>query len=168
MWEDNRESKKLYGNVLSEGELSHFNGNQISFSDNSSTEIDLSSPTMVYASEYIYTATFDATTTPKKIRINKLNTELENVWAQTGVALTPENDQRNVFLVDLGGVGVGCFWSESRSFLSGFDIFFQSLNPDGEPQLSAGGITVAESNGDDYIQAVIPAPDGISFLIFWV
>ena len=168
MWEDNRESKKLYGNVLSEGELSHFNGNQISFSDNSSTEIDLSSPTMVYASEYIYTATFDATTTPKKIRINKLNTELENVWAQTGVALTPENDQRNVFLVDLGGVGVGCFWSESRSFLSGFDIFFQSLNPDGEPQLSSGGITVAESNGDDYIQAVIPAPDGISFLIFWV
>ena len=168
MWEDNRESKKLYGNVLSEGELSHFNGNQISFSDNSSTEIDLSSPTMVYASEYIYTATFDATATPKKIRINKLNTELENVWAQTGVALTPENDQRNVFLVDLGGVGVGCFWSESRSFLSGFDIFFQSLNPDGEPQLSSGGITVAESNGDDYIQAVIPAPDGISFLIFWV
>ena len=168
MWEDNRESKKLYGNVLSEGELSHFNGNQISFSDNSSTEIDLSSPTMVYASEYLYTATFDATTTPKKIRINKLNTELENVWAQTGVALTPENDQRNVFLVDLGGVGVGCFWSESRSFLSGFDIFFQSLNPDGEPQLSSGGITVAESNGDDYIQAVIPAPDGISFLIFWV
>ena len=168
MWEDNRESKKLYGNVLSEGELSHFNGNQISFSDNSSTEIDLSSPTMVYASEYIYTATFDATTTPKKIRINKLNTELENVWAQTGVALTPENDQRNVFLVDLGGVGVGCFWSESRSFLSGFDIFFQSLNPDGDPQLSSGGITVAESNGDDYIQAVIPAPDGISFLIFWV
>ena len=168
MWEDNRESKKLYGNVLSEGELSHFNGNQISFSDNSSTEIDLSSPTMVYASEYIYTATFDATATPKKIRINKLNTELENVWAQTGVALTPENDQRNVFLVDLGGVGVGCFWSESRSFLSGFDIFFQSLNPDGDPQLSSGGITVAESNGDDYIQAVIPAPDGISFLIFWV
>ena len=168
MWEDNRESKKLYGNVLSEGELSHFNGNQISFSDNSSTEIDLSSPTMVYASEYIYTATFDATTTPKKIRINKLNTELENVWAQTGVALTPENDQRNVFLVDLGGVGVGCFWSESRSFLSGFDIFFQSLNPDGEPQLSTGGMAVAESNGDDYIQAVIPAPDGISFLIFWV
>ena len=168
MWEDNRESKKLYGNVLSEGELSHFNGNQISFSDNSSTEIDLSSPTMVYASEYIYTATFDATATPKKIRINKLNTELENVWDQTGVALTPENDQRNVFLVDLGGVGVGCFWSESRSFLSGFDIFFQSLNPDGDPQLSSGGITVAESNGDDYIQAVIPAPDGISFLIFWV
>ena len=116
----------------------------------------------------IYTATFDATTTPKKIRINKLNTELENVWAQTGVALTPENDQRNVFLVDLGGVGVGCFWSESRSFLSGFDIFFQSLNPGGEPQLSSGGITVAESNGDDYIQAVIPAPDGLSFLIFWV
>ena len=58
MWEDNRESKKLYGNVLSEGELSHFNGNQISFSDNSSTEIDLSSPTMVYASEYIYTGIY--------------------------------------------------------------------------------------------------------------
>ena len=33
---------------------------------------------------------------------------------------------------------------------------------------SSGGVTVAESNGDDYIQAVIPAPDGISFLIFWV
>ena len=67
-------------------------------------------------SEYIYTATFDATATPKKIRINKLNTELENVWDQTGVALTPENDQRNVFLVDLGGVGVDVFGQRVEAF----------------------------------------------------
>ena len=40
VWEDNRASKKIYANVISSGELSHLNGNQISFSDNSSTEID--------------------------------------------------------------------------------------------------------------------------------
>jgi len=80
---------------------------------------------MINASNSVYTATFDATETPKKIRINKLNANLENVWDQNGVALNPENDQRNAHLVDLGMQGVGIFWSESRSFLSGFDIFFQ-------------------------------------------
>ena len=167
VWEDNRESKKIYANVINSGEISHLNGNQISFSDNSSTEIDLSSPAMISASENIYTATFDATETPKKIRINKLNADLVNVWDQDGVALNPENDQRNAHLVDLGDQGVGCFWSESRSFLSGFDIFFQSLSNNGEVQLTSGGIVVAESNGDDYIQSIIPVPDG-GFLVFWV
>ena len=57
------EKAKSYMASIIEGELSHFNGNQISFSDNSSTEIDLK--LNVYASEHIYTATFDATTTPK-------------------------------------------------------------------------------------------------------
>ena len=123
---------------------------------------------MAFSSNALYAATFDATGTPKKIRINKMNLNLDNLWSTDGVSLNPQNDQRNAFLVDLGGVGVGCYWSESRNFLSGFDIFFQSLNPEGEPQLSSGGVAVAESNGDDYIQAVIPAPDGISFLIFWV
>ena len=167
VWEDNRASKKIYANVISSGELSHLNGNQISFSDNSSTEIDLSSPFMINASNSVYTASFDATETPKKIRINKLNANLENVWDQNGVALNPENDQRNAHLVDLGMQGVGVFWSESRSFLSGFDIFFQSLNNNGESQLSSGGIAVAESNGDDYIQSILPTPDG-GFLVFWV
>jgi len=167
VWEDNRASKKIYANVISSGELSHLNGNQISFSDNSSTEIDLSSPFMINASNSIYTTTFDATATPKKIRINKLNAELENIWDQNGISLNPENDQRNAHLVDLGDQGVGCFWSESRSFLSGFDIYFQSLNNNGESQLVSGGIVVAESNGDDYIQSILPTPDG-GFLIFWV
>ena len=167
VWEDNRASKKIYANVISLGELSHLNGNQISFSDNSSTEIDLSSPFMINASNSIYTTTFDATATPKKIRINKLNAELENIWDQNGISLNPENDQRNAHLVDLGDQGVGCFWSESRSFLSGFDIYFQSLNNNGESQLVSGGIVVAESNGDDYIQSILPTPDG-GFLIFWV
>ena len=167
VWEDNRASKKIYANVISSGELSHLNGNQISFSDNSSTEIDLSSPFMINASNSIYTTTFDATATPKKIRINKLNAELENIWGQNGISLNPENDQRNAHLVDLGDQGVGCFWSESRSFLSGFDIYFQSLNNNGESQLVSGGIVVAESNGDDYIQSILPTPDG-GFLIFWV
>ena len=167
VWEDNRASKKIYANVISSGELSHLNGNQISFSDNSSTEIDLSSPFMINASNSIYTTTFDATATPKKIRINKLNAELENIWGQNGISLNPENDQRNAHLVDLGDQGVGCFWSESRSFLSGFDIYFQSLNNNGESQLVSGGIVVTESNGDDYIQSILPTPDG-GFLIFWV
>ena len=167
MWEDNRETKKIYGNRLVDGSFSHFNGNQVSFSDNSSTEIDLSSPFMINTSTGIYTATFDATETPKKIRINKLNTNLENVWNQNGIALTPENDQRNAYLVDLGENGVGCFWSESRSFISGFDIFFQSIDTDGIIQLSQGGVSAAMSNGDDYVKDIVHTPDG-NYLIFWV
>jgi hypothetical protein len=41
------------------------------------------------------------------------------------------------------------------------------LNNNGESQLVSGGIVVAESNGDDYIQSILPTPDG-GFLIFWV
>jgi hypothetical protein len=167
MWEDNRETKKIYGNHLVDGSFSHFNGNQVSFSDNSSTEIDFSSPFMINTSTGIYTATFDATETPKKIRLNKLNSNLENVWSQNGVSLAPENDQRNAYLVDLGENGVGCFWSESRSFISGFDIFFQSIDVDGSIQLSQGGVSAAMSNGDDYIKDIVPTPDG-NYLIFWV
>ena len=167
MWEDNRASKKIYANRLVSEQLSHFNGNQISFSDNSSTEIDFSSPFMVSTETGIYAATFDATETPKKIRINRLNSNFENEWGQIGIALTPENDQRNAYLVDLGGNGVACFWSESRSFINGFDIYLQTINVDGNTQLVSGGIAVAESNGDDYIKDIIPTPDG-NYLIFWV
>ena len=167
MWEDNRENKKIYGNKITVGSLSHFNGNQVSFSDNSSTEIDLSSPYMIYTSFGVYASTFDATETPKKIRINKLDANLNNVWGQNGIALTPQNDQRNARLVDLGENGVGCFWSESRSFISGFDVFFQAIDADGNIQLVQGGISVAESNGDDYVKDIVPTPDG-NYLIFWV
>lgn len=167
MWEDNRENKKIYGNKITGGSLSHFNGNQVSFSDNSSTEIDLSSPYMIYTSFGVYASTFDATETPKKIRINKLDANLNNVWGQNGIALTPQNDQRNARLVDLGENGVGCFWSESRSFISGFDVFFQAIDADGNIQLVQGGISVAESNGDDYVKDIVPTPDG-NYLIFWV
>ena len=167
MWEDNRENKKIYGNKITFGSLSHFNGNQVSFSDNSSTEIDLSSPYMIYTSFGVYASTFDATETPKKIRINKLDANLNNVWGQNGIALTPQNDQRNARLVDLGENGVGCFWSESRSFISGFDVFFQAIDADGNIQLVQGGISVAESNGDDYVKDIVPTPDG-NYLIFWV
>jgi len=167
MWEDNRETKKIYGNRLTEGVLSHFNGNQVSFSDNSSTEIDLSSPFIINTSTGVYTATFDATETPKKIRINRLSNGIENVWSQSGIALTPQNDQRNAYLVEMGGEGVGCFWSESRSFINGFDIYFQAIDINGAIQLDAGGVVVAQSNGDDYIKDIVPTPDG-HYLIFWV
>ena len=167
MWEDNRGTKKIYANRLAQGELSHFNGNQVSFSDNSSTVIDLSSPFMINSDTGVYTATFDATETPKKIRVNRLDNNLDNIWSQNGIALTPQNDQRNAYLVDLGQNGVGCFWSESRSFINGFDIYFQELDINGAIQLGAGGVGVAQSNGDDYIQEIIPTPDG-HFLIFWI
>ena len=167
VWEDNRRTKKIYANRLSDGILSHFNGTQISFSDNSSTEIDLSSPFIINTGTGIYTATFDATETPKKIRVNRLNSSLDNVWSENGIALTTQNDQRNAYLVDLGGNGVGCFWSESRSFINGFDIYFQTLDVGGVAQLNVGGVNIVESNGDDYIQEIIAAPDG-HYLIFWI
>ena len=113
MWEDNRASKKIYANGLAWGELSHFNGSQISFSDNSSTEIDFSSPFMISTETGIYAATFDATETPKKIRVNRLNYSFENEWGQVGTALAPENDQRNAYLIDLGENGCLLYTSPS-------------------------------------------------------
>ena len=166
-WEDNRASKKIYSNRLSENTFSHFNGNQVSFSDNSSDEV--SKPSVISTDYGAYLATFDASVTPKTIRINKISSSLENDWDNMGIALTPESDQRDAFLVDLKENGVGIFWSESsrESFIPTFDIFFQNVDIDGNKQFSEGGVSIVESDGDDYIQQVIPTPDG-SLLIFWI
>ena len=164
MWEDNRSTKKIYGNWLVDDVLEHANGVQVSFSDNSSAETDLSQPRMVSTGSGIYLATFDATGSPKRIRINRLDNDLVNLWDSAGVAISPEFDQRSAVLASVEN-GIGCFWSESRTF--NYDIYFQRLDLDGNMLLGTGGVSVVSSNGDDYVRAILPAPDG-NYLFFWI
>ena len=43
-----------------------------------------------------------------------------------------------------------------ESFIPTFDIFLQNIGIDGSKQFSEGGVGIVESDGDDYIQQVIP------------
>ena len=163
-WEDNRSTKKIYGSRITDNELQFENGLQLSFSDNSSAVLDDSKPVIMHTDNGNYVATFDGSSSPKIIRINKLSNELENVWADSGIALSAVWDMRQAILIETDE-GVGCFWSESRAF--NYDIYYQKLDADGNILLDEQGIELIVSNGDDYLLGAIPSPDGNLF-IFWM
>ena len=164
LWEDNRASKKIYGTRITSGSVQYDNGLQLTFGDNSSSETDFSTPKMIWTENGIFSATFDGTSSPKYIRINKFDDQLNNVWDSTGIALTPVFDMRNAALVSVED-GVGCFWSESRGF--NYDIYYQKLDANGNIALDVEGVEIVDSNGDDYLLDVIPTSDD-KFLIFWM
>jgi len=166
IWEDNRESKKIYGSRLTSLDLQYVNGRQLTFSDNSSSETDFSTPTFLYAESGIYTATFDGSSSPKYIRINRIDDQLNNVWDPSGIPLSPVFDMRSALLMETSA-GVGCFWSESRGF--NYDIYYQKLDTDGNIILETEGVEIVNSNGDDYIMAVIRDPEiNEKYMIFWM
>ena len=164
VWEDNRSSKKIYGSRITELELDDVNGKQLTFGDNSSSETDFSIPYFLKASNGFYTATFDGTSSPKFIRVNRLDENLNNVWDEDGIALDAVFDMRNALLVETPD-GVGCFWSESRGF--NYDVYYQKLDTEGNITLPSEGVELVDSNGDDYIMAVVPTPDD-KYMIFWM
>ena len=164
VWEDNRSSKKIYGSRIAELELDDVNGKQLTFGDNSSSETDFSIPYFLKASNGFYTATFDGTSSPKFIRVNRLDENLNNVWDEDGIALDAVFDMRNALLVETPD-GVGCFWSESRGF--NYDVYYQKLDTEGNITLPSEGVELVDSNGDDYIMAVVPTPDD-KYMIFWM
>ncbi len=163
-WEDNRSAKKIFGTRITGETIQYNNGKQLTFGDNSSSETDFSTPKVIHTEHGIFSATFDGSTSPKFIRINKFDYLLRNVWDSTGVAMTPVFDMRNATLVG-AGEGVGCFWSESRG--SNYNIYFQRLDADGNLILDVEGMEIVNSSGDDYLLEVIPTPDE-KFLIFWM
>ena len=71
---------------------------------------------------------------------------------------------RSALLVEIGN-GIGCFWSESRGF--NYDIYYQKLDENGTITLDSEGVELVDSNGDDYIMAVVPTPDE-KYMIFWM
>ena len=156
VWEDNRASKKLYGNKLTELILLSSNGTQISL-----VIILLLKLIFHYqflnASSGLYTATFDGSASPKFIRINKLSEDLSNAWDPSGIALNAIFDMRNAVLIETSD-GVGCMWSESRGF--NYDIYYQKLDSDGGFTLAENGVELVNSNADDYMMASVPTPDG--------
>jgi len=164
IWEDNRASKKIYGNKLTELSALYSNGTQISFGDNSSSETDFSSPAFLNASSGLYTATFDGASSPKFIRINRLLDDLTNAWDPSGVSLNAVFDMRSAMLFETYD-GIGCLWSESRGF--NYDIYYQKLDLDGNYTLVDDGVELVSSNADDYMMAVVPTPDN-KFLMFWM
>ena len=163
-WEDNRSSKKIYGTRLTNLELEDHNGKQLTFGDNSSSETDFSTPAMIQASTGMYIATFDGSSAPKFILVNRLDEELNNMWDEGGVALDAEFDMRNALLVETLE-GVGCFWSESRGF--NYDVYYQNIDTEGNITLGSGGVELIDSNGDDYVMEVIPTPDD-KYMVFWM
>jgi len=164
MWEDNRGTKKIYANRLAQDSLFHFNGNQVSFSDNTSSDIDGSKPFIASTGNGAYVATFDGLSGNKIIRINRLNNELQNMWATDGVEISSTNTQRDVILVPKED-GVACFWSEFG--LLTFDIIYQKLGSDGVFEFTSGSIPIATGGVDKYLQNVIPTPDG-NYIVFWL
>jgi len=164
IWEDNRASKKLFGTQITNTEIQFDGGKQITYGDNSSSETDFSTPILTRTETGIYTATFDGSSSPKFIRINKLDEQLNNVWDSAGVALSAVFDMRSALLVEIGN-GIGCFWSESRGF--NYDIYYQKLDENGNITLDSEGVELVDSNGDDYIMAVVPTPDE-KYMIFWM
>ena len=164
IWEDNRSSKKMYGSRITNLELSAINGRQLSFSDNSSSETDFSTPKTIRTETGIYVATFDGLTGEKYIRINRLDEQLQNVWDENGISFST-NGMANVFLVESAS-GIVCFWSEITA-MGTYDIFFQSIGSDGNVVLADGGVALVESFADDYVMAVVPTPDD-KYMIFWM
>ena len=166
VWEDNRASKKIYGSRLTDLFIEERDGKQLTYSDNSSSETDFSTPVILKTDNKIYTATFDGSSSPKFIRVNKMDENLNNAWDSSGVSLSAVFDMRNALLFETSD-GVGCVWSESRGF--NYNIYYQKLNENGEITLENEGVELVDSNGDDYIMAVEPSPneDG-KFMIFWM
>ena len=164
IWEDNRASKKIYGSRVTDLEIQDVNGKKMTFGDNSSSETDFSTPYVINTSTGIYTATFDGSSSPKFIRVNRIDESLNNLWDQDGVGLNAVFDMRSVLLTETSD-GVGCFWSESRGF--NYDIYYQNIDLNGNPILSSEGVELVDSSGDDYVMAVIPTPDS-KFMIFWM
>ena len=163
-WEDNRASKKLYGSRITNSQNLSANGIQLTFSDNSSSETDFSIPSVLKTESSIYTATFDGSSAPKFVRINKQDFDLNNLWPDSGIALSPVFDMRNAQLIDTED-GIGCIWSESRGF--NYDLYYQRIDNEGQTLLGEGGVEIVASMGDDYLMDAIPTPDG-KFMIFWM
>lgn len=164
VWEDNRASKKIFSTRILNSEVDTLNGKQLTYGDNSSSETDFSTPFYIESNNNFYTATFDGASSPKFLRINKVDDNLNNLWDSSGVALSAVFDMRSVKLQEIGD-GIGCFWSESRGF--NYNIYYQRLNSDGSIALVDQGIELVDSNGDDYIVEIIPTGDN-KFIIFWL
>lgn len=166
-WQDNRYDQKLFAQHLASGDVEIIlnNGTQIGFT---SIEEDplITEPVIQVHDGIMHTAVFDNSSGFDLVRVNRINSELENVWDSTGIIIHDGSaDQRRAFLAPQDD-GVICFWSEIRNQIS-YDIYFQRLDSDGNPQLAADGISLAvESFIDEYVVAVVPVPGG-DLIVFW-
>jgi hypothetical protein len=161
-WEDNRSSKRIYGTRITDSVIQFEEGEQLSFSDNSSEENTL--PIVAKDENNFYVGTYDATSSPKFLRINKLTEQMENVWDSNGVAIASQADMRDAQIIPLGD-GVGCFWSESRLWDN--NVYYQKLDAEGSTTLESNGVELVDASNDDFFLKVVPAPDDKLF-IFWI
>ena len=164
LWEDNRHAQKIYANRAANESLEVTNGNQITFSDDDASVDDLSYPRYYFDGDHVYVATFDGSGTPKSMRINKLTTDFENLWGDSGIAVTSMMDQSNGRLLGLEE-SIACFWSESQAI--SLDILFQKYDSDGNALLEEGGKVLLDGWNDEYVLNVFNTPDN-NIMIVWL
>ncbi|MBT3589613.1 MAG: T9SS type A sorting domain-containing protein [Candidatus Marinimicrobia bacterium] len=164
LWEDNRYSQKIYADRAINEDLEHTNGVQITYSDDSASDDDLTYPRYHFDGNHLYVATFDGSGTPKSMRINKLTTDFENVWGDSGVVATSSMDQWNGQLIGLDGT-IGCFWSQYQSI--SMDAFFQRFDDNGTPLLDGNGKVLLDGWNDEFLLKAFNTPDN-KIMIFWL
>lgn len=158
-WEDSRSGKKAFGTwVDAPGDITDYNGIQLSFSDAESLS-GQTEPIFLLTDESIYTASFSAETGVMLVRVNRLTHDYVNLWDSTGVEINPGSaDQRQAVLVDMPA-GLGCFWSEIRNSVD-YDVYYQIFNAYAEPTLTDGGVLISSGQWvDDYVVAIVPTFD---------
>ena len=171
LWEDGRSEKHTYGMVIDTTGRRADNFNLVNGVDLMSfdlhSEAVISEPAYLYNNGDLFVGSYDISGGSKSLRINKLNTQFQNLWDSNGVTVYPSiADQLYTNLVPLND-GLGVIWSEIRNFMD-YDIYYQRFDNSGSPILAPEGITLASvafKNG--YTQAVIPAANG-DFVMIWM
>ncbi len=165
-WEDNRQGRIIYGTRVETGGANPtLNGMPLTTHPSVSEDV-VTEPVSVRGNDGIYIATFDAASGTKLIRLNKVSTQLHQMWPSEGILVNgTQADQRRPVLIPLG-TGVLCFWSEIRNAID-FDIYFQVFDADGNKTGPDTGTPLVETYFlDEYVEWAALTPDG-NILIFW-
>lgn len=167
-WVDSRNAKKLFGSrVNGDGVIDTlFNGKQMAQYEILIEELENEPVSLNVQDVGLITANFDGSTGSKLIRLNKYDEHFSPVWGDSGIYVFESSaEQRRVHLLSSSNLLV--FWSEIRDEFE-YDIFMQSFDANGIPQLQDGGVKIVDGNWVDmYVEAVMMTEDG-NIMIFWV
>lgn len=166
LWEDNRSGKLIYGLGI-DGITGDYGLNGVNATENPGVSDNvINEPEVVEAGEGYDIATFDGSTGSKLVHLIRVNRSFEPLWDSSRVVFDFAVDQSQAQLLSLTDGSVGVLLSEIRSEIS-FDIFYQRYDMNGNTQLPAEGVTLAdELFTDEYVHWVTLTPDD-NMLVFW-
>ncbi len=160
-WEDTRSERNAYASWITPlGDMLDYNGKHTTFYDIDIKEETNPIPQVLLTDDSFYSLSYSTETGASLIKINRLNSNLENSWDSTGINIYESSgDQISPILFDTPN-GLGCIWSDFTNFID-YDIYYQIINDNGEPTLQAPGVFIANTiYKDDYAVAVYPTHDG--------